>query len=94
VVLAGVNDTKLCAQGLAKIARRLRCNVNLIRYNPVTALAFQSPTEARVEAFAARLGELGANAHVRRPRGLDVTAACGQLRQEVPQESARKQTGG
>ena len=81
VLLAGVNDTKPCADGLARIARRLRCNVNLIRYNPVAGLAFQSPTAAQVDAFAARLGELGVNAHVRRPRGLDVTAACGQLRQ-------------
>jgi 23S rRNA (adenine2503-C2)-methyltransferase len=89
VLLAGVNDTKVCAEGLARIARRLRCNVNLIRYNPVTSLAFQRPAEAQVETFAARLGELGVNVHVRRSRGLDVTAACGQLRQEVPQESAR-----
>jgi 23S rRNA (adenine2503-C2)-methyltransferase len=89
VVLAGVNDTKTCAEGLARIARRLRCNVNLIRYNPVTGLAFQRPAEAQVEAFAARMGELGVNVHVRRSRGLDVTAACGQLRREVPQESAR-----
>jgi 23S rRNA (adenine2503-C2)-methyltransferase len=80
VLLRGVNDSGLCAAGLAKIAGRLRCNVNLIRYNPVADLPFEPPTAAQTRAFADRLGKLGANVQVRQSRGLAAQAACGQLR--------------
>ena len=89
VLLAGTNDSLPCADELARIAQRLRCNVNVIRYNPVPSLPFERPGEAATEAFAARLGELGVNAHVRRSRGLDVAAACGQLRQAAGSASTR-----
>ncbi len=80
VLLGGVNDTQLCAESLAKIARRLRCNVNLIRYNAVEALGFSAPSQAMVRGFAHRLALRGVNVHIRRPRGQDIAAACGQLR--------------
>ena len=80
VLLAGVNDTNVCAQGLAEVAHRLRCNVNLIRYNPVTGSPYRRPTQAATQAFAARLERLGVNVQVRRSRGLGADAACGQLR--------------
>lgn len=80
VLLGGVNDTNVCAEGLAKIARRLRCNVNLVPYNPVEALPYAPPSKVAVKAFLARLRARGVNAHVRCSRGLDAAAACGQLR--------------
>ena len=80
VLLAGVNDTNVCAEALARIAAQLRCNVNLIQYNPVESLPYDRPSLARVESFADRLRGRGVHVHVRRSRGLDATAACGQLR--------------
>jgi len=89
VLLAGANDSRPCAEQLARIAHRLRCNVNLIRYNPVSALPFERPSQAATEAFAGWLAELGVNVHVRRSRGLDAAAACGQLRQQAACGSTR-----
>ena len=80
VMLAGVNDTPVCADALARIAKQLRCNVNLIRYNPVAPLPFAAPSRLVVRAFADRLRRRGVNVQIRRPRGLDASAACGQLR--------------
>ncbi len=80
VLLAGVNDTGECAAQLAAIARRLRCNVNLIRFNPVEGLPFRRPAEPAVRAFRDRLREAGVNVQIRVSRGADVAAACGQLR--------------
>ncbi len=82
VLLKGVNDTKLCADGLARIAAQLRCNVNLIRYNPVPSLPYEAPSQGVAKAFAQRLRKCGVNAHVRRPRGCSANAACGQLRSQ------------
>jgi 23S rRNA (adenine2503-C2)-methyltransferase len=80
VLLAGVNDTNVCAEALAGVAQRLRCSVNLIRYNPVAELGFEAPSPDAVEDFARRLKRRGVNVQVRRSRGEDVAAACGQLR--------------
>ena len=83
VLLSGVNDGKLCAEALSKIARRLRCNVNLIGYNPIPVPAYERPSDEAMAAFADRLACRGVNVHVRRPRGSDVAAACGQLRRSA-----------
>ena len=80
VLLAGVNDTADCAAQLAAIARRLRCNVNLIRFNPVPGVDFRPPDERDVRGFRDRLRRAGVNVHVRASRGADADAACGQLR--------------
>jgi 23S rRNA (adenine2503-C2)-methyltransferase len=80
VLLSGVNDTPVCAEGLSRIARRLRSNVNLIVYNPVPSLPFARPAKVAVTAFEARLRRHGVNVHIRRSRGLNADAACGQLR--------------
>jgi 23S rRNA (adenine2503-C2)-methyltransferase len=83
-LLSGVNDTNVCATALVGIAKRLRCNVNLIRYNP-TSLAFKRPTSGAIVSFAARLEKAGVNVQIRRSRGQDVTAACGQLKRDNDQ---------
>jgi 23S rRNA (adenine2503-C2)-methyltransferase len=80
VLLAGVNDSALSAEGLARLALGHHCSVNLIRYNPVEGLPYRSPTEAAAETFARRLRKHGASVQVRASRGRDACAACGQLR--------------
>ncbi|MGC9454851.1 MAG: 23S rRNA (adenine(2503)-C(2))-methyltransferase RlmN [Phycisphaerae bacterium] len=88
VLLRGVNDTGLCAEGLARIAKGLRCNVNVIPYNPSESDVYERPSKAATEDFAARLKRQGVNVHVRRSRGLDAEAACGQLRARTADENA------
>ncbi len=80
VLLDEVNMQPEHAEGLARIARRLRANVNLLRYNPVPGLPYRRPNSQRTHAFQRRLRELGVNVHLRSSRGRDVSAACGQLR--------------
>lgn len=80
LMLGSVNMRSLDVERLARLAQRLRCNVNLIAYNPVADLGFERPGHAAVQGFLRDLREHGVNAHVRRSRGLDIDAACGQLR--------------
>jgi len=80
VLLGGVNDSDADALALAQVAGRHR-NVNLIPMNPVPfAPDLRAPPPERVEAFAKLLERRGVVVHVRRQRGDDVAAACGQLR--------------
>ncbi|MEW6249735.1 MAG: 23S rRNA (adenine(2503)-C(2))-methyltransferase RlmN [Planctomycetota bacterium] len=83
VLLDGVNMAPEHAARLAKIARRLRANVNLLRYNPVAGLPYERPSAATAHEFQERLREYGVNAHIRRSRGRDIDAACGQLRRRA-----------
>ena len=78
VLLAGVNDTDADARRLAALLPRRISHVNLIPYNPTDA-AFQGSPPDRIAAFAALLRERGVPCSVRRSRGRDVQAACGQL---------------
>jgi 23S rRNA (adenine2503-C2)-methyltransferase len=80
VLLDGVNNEPAHARRLAPLARRLRANVNLLRYNPVPGLPFRRPNAEQTYEFQRLLRELGVNAHVRSSRGSDIAAACGQLR--------------
>ncbi|MFG0275874.1 MAG: 23S rRNA (adenine(2503)-C(2))-methyltransferase RlmN, partial [Phycisphaerales bacterium] len=77
-----VNDRPEHAEGLARIAKRIRANVNLIRYNEVGGLEFRRPRDEDVRDFQAILRERGVNVHIRASRGRDIAAACGQLRHE------------
>jgi 23S rRNA (adenine2503-C2)-methyltransferase len=81
VMLDGVNDSDEHARQLANLLNRhqLRAKVNLIPHNPAEELPYRPSTPARVEAFKAVLEAKGAHAYVRRPRGRDIYAACGQL---------------
>jgi len=82
ILLGRVNDAPEHAQELASVCNRLRCNVNLIRYNEVAGLPYERPRDERVRAFQSALLERGVNAHIRASRGRDIAAACGQLRHE------------
>lgn len=81
-LLRGVNDRATHAQELARLARTLRANVNLIRYNEVEGLDFLRPRTDDVLAFQKVLRSHAVNVHIRASRGRDIAAACGQLRHE------------
>lgn len=82
ILLRGVNDRTEHARELAQVARTLRANVNLIRYNEVKGMPFNRPTDADVRAFQDILRDAHVNVHIRASRGRDIAAACGQLRHE------------
>lgn len=83
ILLHEVNDKPEQARQLAAICKTLRANVNLIRYNEVAGLPFGRPRAEAVVRFQTILREKGVNAHVRRSRGRDIDAACGQLRRKI-----------
>lgn len=81
-LLRGVNDLPEHAEELARLAKTLRANVNLIRYNEVAGMPFARPENQRVLEFQRLLRARQVNAHIRASRGRDIAAACGQLRHE------------
>lgn len=85
VLLGGINDHEQEAEELARLARRsgLPVKVNLIAWNPGPGIAYASPQPGDVEAFQRRLIERGVPAFIRRPRGRDIYAACGQLKRTM-----------
>ena len=84
VLLRGVNDTPAHARELARRLGRRRFKVNLIPLNPAPEIPFQAPRPGDVDAFAAVLVDAGVTVSVRRPRGQDILAACGQLHLKGP----------
>jgi 23S rRNA (adenine2503-C2)-methyltransferase len=85
ILIAGINDTDEQARGLAKIAHRLSAKINLIPYNTVEAFDWSRPSRARQEKFRSILREHGVTATLRREKGHDIAAACGQLRLQTNQ---------
>ncbi len=83
ILLGGVNDQPEHARALASVAKRIRSNVNLIRYNEVAGLPYARPRDADVRTFQSILKDAGVNVHIRASRGRDIEAACGQLRHET-----------
>jgi len=79
-LLGGVNDTPACARDLARLARRLRSVVNLIRYNETPGLPYARPRRSDVLAFQRIVQSAGVRCVIRASRGRDIAAACGQLR--------------
>jgi 23S rRNA (adenine2503-C2)-methyltransferase len=83
VLLREVNDSDIHARELAELVRSVRAKVNLIALNPGPGIDFQTPEEKRVREFQAILVRAGIPSFVRRPRGRDIYAACGQLKRTV-----------
>lgn len=79
VLLRGVNDTEEHAHQLARLLRGARAKVNLIPLNPAPEVPFEAPTPGAVDRFCAVLADAQITVSVRRPRGQDILAACGQL---------------
>ncbi|UCF40791.1 MAG: 23S rRNA (adenine(2503)-C(2))-methyltransferase RlmN [Gemmatimonadota bacterium] len=85
VMIRGVNDRPQDAAELARHARALGAMVNLLPLHPGGAPGMEATAPADIERFAQLLRDRGVNATVRRSRGLDISAACGQLRTQVDQ---------
>ncbi|HXV81831.1 MAG TPA: 23S rRNA (adenine(2503)-C(2))-methyltransferase RlmN [Candidatus Binatia bacterium] len=85
VLLRGVNDSTADAEALCQLLRGIRCKVNLIPFNPHPGGAYRRPQDAEVEKFQQVLHARGLQINVRRARGDDIQAACGQLQGEALQ---------
>lgn len=83
ILIDGVNDQESEAHALARHARPLEAKVNLIPYNTVEGLPWKRPPIERQEAFRGILKRAGVDATLRREKGHDIEAACGQLRRQV-----------
>jgi 23S rRNA (adenine2503-C2)-methyltransferase len=83
VLLGGVNDAPENAREVAELLKGMRCKVNLIALNPGPGIEFTTPGVERIAEFQTILREAGIPAFVRRPRGRDIYAACGQLKRTV-----------
>ncbi len=79
VMLAGVNDTPDDARRLVRLLEGVKGKVNLLPLNEAPGIPFRRPDDARVNAFARILAERGVRVSVRKSRGRDIRAACGQL---------------
>jgi 23S rRNA (adenine2503-C2)-methyltransferase len=79
VLLRGVNDTPDDARRLVRLLAHIRCKVNLIPLNEAPGILFERPSDDRVNAFAGILADAGLTVSVRKSRGRDIRAACGQL---------------
>ena len=79
VLLAGVNDTDADARRVAKLLANINCKVNVIALNPGPGIPFGTPDPERVDAFQA-IVRGSVPCFLRKPRGLDIYAACGQLK--------------
>ncbi len=90
VLLAGVNDQAQHARELVQLLRGRPALVNLIPYNPVLGLAYKSPSSESVRQFCQLLEQGGLAVKVRRRKGDEIDAACGQLRRIRPAEPSEK----
>jgi 23S rRNA (adenine2503-C2)-methyltransferase len=85
VLLGGINDQSAHAQELIAMLKNLRAKINLIVWNSGPGMPFHEPTQQDVAAFQKRLRDAGIPAFIRRPRGRDIYAACGQLKRTLEQ---------
>jgi 23S rRNA (adenine2503-C2)-methyltransferase len=83
VLLHGVNDLPENAREVVELLRGIKARVNLIALNPGPGIDFEMPSDENVAAFQTILREAGILTFVRRPRGRDIYAACGQLKRTV-----------
>jgi 23S rRNA (adenine2503-C2)-methyltransferase len=91
VLLDGVNDSPEDARRLVKLLAGIKAKVNLIALNEAAGIPFARPSDAKVNAFAAILADRGLTVSVRRSRGRDIRAACGQLIVEGMKKSPAQQ---
>ncbi len=89
VMLKGVNDSDADARRLVKLIAGIPAKINLIPFNPWPGAPYERSDPDRIEAFAAIVNRAGYSSPVRRPRGEDIMAACGQLKSAT--ERARRE---
>ncbi len=92
VMLGGVNDAPEHASALGALAKDCQAFVNLIPLHPGGALGFTPTPAAQIARFARQLRALGVETAIRRSRGTDIAAACGQLRVENLRRNAKRAT--
>jgi 23S rRNA (adenine2503-C2)-methyltransferase len=90
ILIAGVNDSLGQAGPLAALAKKLFAKVNLIPYNKVEGLQWERPDEKVCEAFLRALEKQKVTATLRREKGHDIDAACGQLRLKTEKELSHR----
>jgi 23S rRNA (adenine2503-C2)-methyltransferase len=90
ILIGGVNDALDQTKPLAALARRLHAKVNLIPYNQVDGLSWERPTDDVCEAFLGALEKQKVITTLRREKGHDIDAACGQLRLRTEREFSHK----
>jgi 23S rRNA (adenine2503-C2)-methyltransferase len=83
VLLGGINDSLQHADELIALVSGTRCKINLIVWNSGPDMPFHEPSQPGVSAFQKRIMAAGIPAYIRRPRGRDIYAACGQLKRTV-----------
>jgi 23S rRNA (adenine2503-C2)-methyltransferase len=83
VLLGGLNDDPVHAKKLASLLRGRLALINLIPYNPVAGLPYQTPAKKAVQRFVQILEEAGLNVQIRERKGDEINAACGQLRRTM-----------
>lgn len=93
VLLRDVNDTDRDAADLRRLLSPLKCSVNLIAHNPGPGIPYQTPTPERVEGFR-EIVHRGLPCFIRKPRGRDIFAACGQLKRTTEVSPAEAGQGG
>ena len=86
LLLGGVNDQPEHARELAKLVSRVKGKLNLIAYNPSETQLYKAPTEADILAFEKILWSKGVTAILRKSKGQDIKAACGQLKSDWERE--------
>lgn len=91
VMLAGVNDSNDDARKLVKVLAGVKAKVNLLPLNAAPGIPFERPSDERINAFAKILADRGLMVSVRKSRGRDIRAACGQL--IVEGQTARRSAG-
>jgi 23S rRNA (adenine2503-C2)-methyltransferase len=91
VLLAGVNDSPHDAKRLAKLVAGLKSKVNVIPLNAAAGIPFERPSDEVIDRFAKIVADHGVTVSVRKSRGRDIRAACGQLIVEGPKKSAAQQ---
>ena len=83
VLLGGLNDSPREAREMADLLRRRKAHINLIPFNDVEGLPYRRPTPDALEAFVGALRQSGLSVKVRKRKGSEIDAACGQLRRSA-----------
>ena len=91
IMIEGINDSIEQARELARIAKELHAHVNCIPYNKVDGLEWRRPSVRRQDAFVESLRKAGVSVTIRREKGHDINAACGQLRLKTEKAMAESE---
>jgi len=81
-VIKDINDDEKSANKLVKILNGIKAKVNLIYFNPYDGTSYQRPTPEKMEKFKELLNNKGVICTIRESKGIDISAACGQLREK------------